>query len=494
MPDIRRVNSRHHEDGGKQHGEPQRRVTQCDRTGDQDRDRTPDNPVVGRDDRKAFAQSGQHGDNDQHNERDNAPGFLAARPGKARPHQRGGDHQKRIFRGPRKDVGGDQARKNPAEHAAQRHAEIEPREPGPLRPRRGHQAVAYHRRDEERQQMQRDVDDQPGADIERERQHEQGEQERLHRDPGGLLDKDAPAEHQDEADQIERQRKYPEKGRGGHIGRDVGGCRDHQRRRHEGKHHPIGHAAERRGGFRRLRLRQGRLAAAAEEHQASAQRDQCDQQVIAGTPDAALEAECRKRFGNERIGKQRQQASDIARRVEEIGIFGLSKTGAGEPRLQQRPVGGQREEGKADGSDEQTEQEQLLAVGRRQAPAFRNGDRQENRSPQHDREVDQQGERAAYKAGKNVGIGVAQQQDALEEHHGHGPHRRRAAEPRQHHFREHGLHGEQKRRAEENSRGIDRNQQGRRTVGFDGRGFNPIAHRHTRSTLLIRSTDLFATE
>jgi hypothetical protein len=125
--------------------------------------------------------------------------------------------------------------------------------------------------------------------------------------------------------------------------------------------------------------------------------------------------------------------------------------------LQQWPVGGQREEGKADRNTEQAEQEQLLAVGRRQAPALGNGNREKNGSAQHHREVDEQSERTAYKAGQNIGIGVTEQQNALKEYHGHRPYRWRAAKPRQHHLREHGLHGEQQRRAEEDRRGIDRN-------------------------------------
>ena len=127
--------------------------------------------------------------------------------------------------------------------------------------------------------------------------------------------------------------------------------------------------------------------------------------------------------------------------------------------MQQRPVGGQREEGKADGNAEQAEQKQLLAVGWRQAPAFGNGNGEKNGPAQHHREVDEQSERTTYKAGQNIGICVAEQQDALKEYHGHRPYRWRATKPRQHHFREHGLHREQQCCTEEDRRGIDRNDQ-----------------------------------
>ena len=180
LPHIRRVNPGDDEDRGKHHSEPQRHVAECDGAGDQDRHRSPNDPVIGRDDRETFAQAGQRDDHNQRSEASNDQrGLLSLRPGQPRPRQRGRDHQQRVFRNPGKNMGRDQAGKNSAEHAAQRHAEIEPREIGGLRTGGRHQAVADHRRDEERQQMQRDIDGQPGADIERERQHDQRQQERL---------------------------------------------------------------------------------------------------------------------------------------------------------------------------------------------------------------------------------------------------------------------------------------------------------------------------
>jgi len=48
---------------------------------------------------------------------------------------------------------------------------------------------------------------------------------------------------------------------------------------------------------------------------------------------------------------------------------------------------------------------------------------------------------------QEVGIGIAGQQQRLEEHHRHRPHRRRTAEPRQHHLGEQRLHRKQQQRA-----------------------------------------------
>jgi hypothetical protein len=56
-------------------------------------------------------------------------------------------------------------------------------------------------------------------------------------------------------------------------------------------------------------------------------------------------------------------------------------------------------------------------------------------------------------------VGVAAEQQRLEEHHRHRPDRRRAAEPRQHHLGEQRLHGKQQQSAREDRGGVDDQQQ-----------------------------------
>jgi len=61
--------------------------------------------------------------------------------------------------------------------------------------------------------------------------------------------------------------------------------------------------------------------------------------------------------------------------------------------------------------------------------------------------------RAARRVAREpVGVGIARQQRALEEHDRHRPYRRRAAQARQHHLGEHRLHHEQQRGADEDGR------------------------------------------
>ena len=83
--------------------------------------------------------------------------------------------------------------------------------------------------------------------------------------------------------------------------------------------------------------------------------------------------------------------------------------------------------------------------------------------------------RSPAEARQRVRIGIAEQQDALKEHHRHRPYRGRAAEARQDDLREHRLHGEQQRCREER-RGDGKGQRQRR----DGRpcGGRRGIHRH----------------
>ena len=134
---------------------------------------------------------------------------------------------------------------------------------------------------------------------------------------------------------------------------------------------------------------------------------------------------------------------------------------AREPGLQQRRIGGDGEERQPDRGRQQAQQPERRTVARRVAEALRNADRQRREGEREQRDMRHHDMAGAEPAGERMRIGVAQQQDRLEEHHGDRPHRRRAAELRQHHLGEHRLHGEQQRGGEEQRRRKDRQHQPR---------------------------------
>ena len=129
--------------------------------------------------------------------------------------------------------------------------------------------------------------------------------------------------------------------------------------------------------------------------------------------------------------------------------------GADEPGLQQRIVGGEREERQPDRDREQAEQPERIARGRRLAPAARDRQRQRQHRDHQQHQMDRHRNRAVAELHQKMRIGIAGEQQRLEEHHRHRPHRRRAAEPRQHHLGEQRLHREQQQRADEDRRGVD---------------------------------------
>src|SRR5262249_677754 len=118
--------------------------------------------------------------------------------------------------------------------------------------------------------------------------------------------------------------------------------------------------------------------------------DQQDQDVEPDRPKPGLIVETDKRLHEQGIGQERQKASDVARRVKKIWIARGRVVGASEPRLQQRAVGGKREERKPDRGREYSEQPEGLTERRRFAPAAGDGKRKGETGGDHDRELDKE--------------------------------------------------------------------------------------------------------
>ncbi len=282
--------------------------------------------------------------------------------------------------------------------------------------------------------------------------------------------------HDHECDEIECERDHPHEGRGRDIGRDVRGDRNQQRGRNGGEHDPARGVAPGRCGLGRCLGFQRVGRARGTQHQHAAPCDQCDQHDKQNGPAPSLLAEAGQRLHRERIGEQRKKAADVACRIEEVWIRRRRVVGAGEPGLQQRAVGGKREERQPDRHGEQPEQpDRGGRVGGRAAPP--SGDRQRQKQSRRAHHHEMHDHRAAARqiAGQRVRVGVAGEQHGLEKHHRDRPHRGRAAEPRQHHLGEHRLHGEQQRRRQEDRRRINAQQLAR------------IARRHAGSADAPRS-------
>jgi hypothetical protein len=147
---------------------------------------------------------------------------------------------------------------------------------------------------------------------------------------------------------------------------------------------------------------------------------------------------------------------------------------AREPSLHQRRGGRDGQKRQPDGPPHQPDQPWDRRPADRRKPIGADRHRQaeagEREQPEVGRDLPARPEAAA----EAMGIGIAGEQRALEEHHGGVPHDGRAAEQRQRHAREHRLDREHEKRTEHHRAGEPR--QGRRAVpraGVDGK--RPLA-------------------
>ncbi len=359
-----------------------------------------------------------------------------------RQQQRRGEDEQRMFVHPVEDERRDERREQPAEHPAGGHDQIEERQ----MPRRGSQvieiAVQCDRDDEQHRKAGKGdhhrsaarAEQREPADPEQHRRRDEGDD---HRQPRQRRKGD------DEAEQVEAEREHPQERHGDDIGGQVGRGREHQARRDRGDRQPVKPTPPSRARFVVARgLRHWRLAAPARR---GACRDQQEQQRIARGPPPALRRERHRRLDEGRIADQPGEATEIRRRIEEIGIAG-ARIG-GEPALHQRGLRRHRKEDRPDrGEEQERHPKRLLPRCRRRNS--RDADREPQRRHQQQAKMDHRLP-PHREAPEPVRIGVAAEQQRLVDEHRAVPDRGRAAEPRQHHARHHRLDEEQQETADE---------------------------------------------
>ncbi len=265
----------------------------------------------------------------------------------------------------------------------------------------------------------------------------------------------APLEAQDEGDEIERERQDPQERHRGDIVRDVIGHGEQHERAHGGEQQPP-HVIAWRGRRARIRYRNcfvGLDCAPPPDAVGGGSRTQRDKRNVRRAPAPRLGRSRDPRLECERIRDQRKQRAEIGQR--EQAIYRARGKGAREPRLHQRPGSGEQEIGQSDGDSEQSQDapRRVLVAGGLPVRARDDGQRGEARGEEHDVQHDlpARGELARGP----VRIGVACEQQGLEEHEAGSPHRGRAAEPRQDLLGDDRLDQEQQERAREDREGVE---------------------------------------
>ena len=175
-----------------------------------------------------------------------------------RPAQHRKRQQDRILRHPVEHERRDQPRRDAADHAAGRHPEVEAGEVARRRAPSRQFAMAHQRADEEHHEMDRDQPDDGLERLEHDHGDEADDEQRLDIDDEPMRNDRPAGEHDDEGQEIERERQHPEQRHRRDVGRDVGGDRDQQAGRHGRERHPgRGIAPGRRRGGVRVLLRRG---------------------------------------------------------------------------------------------------------------------------------------------------------------------------------------------------------------------------------------------
>ena len=189
-------------------------------------------------------------------------------------------------------------------------------------------------------------------------------------------------------------------------------------------------------------------------------------------PDRALGGQTERRLDEERVGEQGGERPRVAQGVEPVRVGGLTvgRSDRGEPRAQQWRGRGDQQGRGADREDQDPDE---VDDGRQpdvaQVADAGGGERQGRDSQQRQDHVDDGPTARPEARGRQVAIGVADEQDRLEEEQDGGPDRGRAAERRQRQPADQGLDREQQERRQGDRRREDR-QDGRREADQRARG------------------------
>ena len=169
-------------------------------------------------------------------------------------------------------------------------------------------------------------------------------------------------------------------------------------------------------------------------------------------PEPALVPQRQQRFHQRGVSDQRDEAADVARRIEKVRVASGWMVRPRKPVLKNRCARSEHEERQANRTREENQQPgDRSTFGRRDRLALdhkrKHGERQHE-----ERDVQRHLRPGADPGGDAVRVCVSRQQRDLEEDHAGIPDHRRAAKQRQHHLGDHRLNEEQQERADKQRR------------------------------------------
>jgi hypothetical protein len=284
--------------------------------------------------------------------------------------------------------------------------------------------------------------------------------------PEGLGDAPPGPEREHEAQKVGGQRQHPQQRHRRDLGpHGLGGAQEHARG-DEGEQHPLQPLAQ---GGRRFRGDPDGVPVRAVAHHDAAGQDAGHVQPVTGRPEAALGCESAPRQGEERleqegVGQQAGQAPQVAGRVEEVGVACLPVPAPGEPGLDERSSGSQHEEREADRARQQRQEPERRCMAARAFPAGGQVQGEHERRPRQHHDVDEELPPGPEPARQCVGVGVARQQQRLEEQHAGDPDGGAPSQTGEDHLGHHRLDQEEEGGPEQDGEGEERQEHERRNV------------------------------
>ncbi len=185
----------------------------------------------------------------------------------------------------------------------------------------------------------------------------------------------------------------------------------------------------------------------------AARGEQNEKRGVCYRPDQRLLREGRLALEEERIGKQRDGAAEVAGDVQRIGIAVAAGFRSCEPVLEERRSGGEQHKRRPDSSHEEPEKIGNRRRHVRGCPAGGNSRGKAQRGRYNGTEMNHNLRPPGRARPEPMRVEIAGEQRHLEKQHATRPHSRAAAKMGKGHLGEHWLEQEQQKRVDEDRRG-----------------------------------------
>lgn len=386
-----------------------------------------------------------------------------------------GGHRERILVKGVENLRGEESDKGAAGRAAEGGAEIELGETVGGGAEFVKAAVAGVSTGAESEEVRADHQGKIQTPVQRRLDHDEKHAENGKSAPGDGADFKAGREGEDIAEEIDRERKNPEKRNCGDVEGDGGGGAQGHCGGRGGEADPEEATAPGHRIVGYVRCDDVHFGAAAAKGAGTGSEYKNGQERVADGPDFGLTGEHEVWFDQEGEAEEAEKASGVAGGIEEVRIVCSFVVGRAKPGLEQGAGSGDSEVGKTCDERESDEKPGGRSESRTGNPTdARKTDGQREQHEAHEQSVDAELGREAQLAGDNVRIEVTEEEHGLEEDHGGVPDVGRSSEDGEDELCRHRLDEEKQDSGEEDGGAEDEYHKGSLAIvdGYAGGSMN----------------------